>query len=114
MPRKIVQVLTDDLDGKQLPEGTQPVPLSLGRTTYNLYLSEKNHGALLKALDPFITDAETVSSNAAKPRAARGTAAAKTNSKEVREWARQNGWPELGDRGRIPEDAQKAFDSKAS
>jgi len=27
------------------------------------------------------------------------------NSKQVRAWARSNGWPNLGDRGRLPQDA---------
>jgi hypothetical protein len=109
MPKKYV--LADDFDGKALPDDTAPIHLSLGRTTYALYLSETNHGKLLKALEPFITDAETVSA-AVAARPARRAAASTSNSKEVREWARQNGWPKLGDRGRIPEDAQKAFDAK--
>lgn len=29
----------------------------------------------------------------------------------AREWAKKNGWPNLGDRGRLPKDAQDAFDA---
>ena len=39
--------LKDDLDGQDLPSGTEPVRLSLGDTTYQLHLSEENHGKLL-------------------------------------------------------------------
>lgn len=29
----------------------------------------------------------------------------------IREWARKNGWPQLGERGRIPEDAVTAYNA---
>ena len=50
--------LMDDLDGKELPAGTEPLRLSLGDTTYRLNLSEENHGKLLQALEPFTANAE--------------------------------------------------------
>lgn len=50
--------LKDDLDGQQLPAGTEPLRLSLGDTTYRLHLSEENHEKLLQALEPFIANAK--------------------------------------------------------
>ena len=50
--------LKDDLDGQELPAGTEPVRLSLGDTTYRLHLSEENHGKLLQALEPFTANAK--------------------------------------------------------
>lgn len=123
MPRKTIQVLTDDFDGKELPEDTSPVTLSLGRTTYSLYLSDKNHGKLMDALTPFITDAETISATAAA-RPARKAAASGTSSTvdtygfptaDVRKWAQETGYKQsgngkaVGDKGRIPQDVYDAY-----
>lgn len=111
-------VLVDDLDGKELPDDTQPVNLSLGRTTYSLYLSEKNHGKLLEALNPFIENAETSSTTTAARRASTGSSD-KAKLKAVREWAQATGYAyknakgeevTLGDRGRIPQEVVDAYD----
>lgn len=113
MPRQTIVQLTDDYDGKALPDDTSPVTLSLGRTTYNLYLSEDNHGKLLELLNPFIEDAETVSSSsrtAAPSKAA--SSGNKEDQKNARHWAQTSGFKfkdaqgnekTLGDRGRIPD-----------
>ena len=125
MPRREIIQLVDDLDGKELPEDTSPVRLSLGRTTYNLYLSEDNHGKLLKALDPFITDAET-EATASQPTPVRSSGASNPNKErnaKVRHWAIETGYEyenarqervTLGDRGRIPEAVVKAWQEAGS
>lgn len=113
-------VLVDDLDGTELPDDTQPVRLSLGRTTYNLYLSEKNHGKLMEAVTPFIENAETVQGSTA-PRAtsSRSSSSDKERNAAVRAWAQSTGFKftnaageevTLGDRGRIPDAVFKAYD----
>lgn len=115
MPRKTV--LVDDLDGSELPEETQPVVLSLGRTTYNLYLSDKSHEKLLKALEPFVTDAETTSAtpaSAGRPKPTQSPTADKERMRAIRAWAQETntlykGKP-LGDRGRIPQEIIDAYD----
>ena len=118
-------VLLDDYDGAELPDDAQPVNLSLGRTTYALYLSEKNHGKLLEALNPFIENAETVSAAVGVPRRAGGTpapvsSADKERNKAVRAWAQASGFKfknvageetTLGDRGRIPQEVYDAYDA---
>lgn len=114
-------VLVDDYDGKELPDDTSPVRLSLGRTTYNLYLSEANHGKLLEALNPFLEGAETTDTRTApSPRASSSTAKHdKERMKAIREWAQKekvkftNAKGEettLGDRGRIPQEVIEAYD----
>lgn len=112
-------VLVDDLDGTELPEGTSPVMLSLGRTTYSLYLSEKNHEKLLKAVTPFIENAETTSASTARSSTRSGGSADKERMQNVRAWAQSTGFKyenakgeqvTLGDRGRIPESVYKAYD----
>lgn len=111
-------VLVDDFDGKELDENTKPVSLSLGRTTYNIYLSETNHGKLLKALEPFIANAETSSSTAASRSG--GKSADKERNKAVRAWAQATKFKfvgadgterTLGDRGQIPQEVFDAYDA---
>lgn len=116
-------VLVDDFDGKELPEDTQPVALSLGRTTYNLYLSEDNHGKLLETLEPFIKDAETASTSSRSTGSSRSTSSANSDKeklKKVREWAIASKYEytnaagetkQLGDRGRIPQEVVDAYDA---
>jgi hypothetical protein len=113
-------VLLDDYDGKELPEDTSPVTLSLGRTTYNLFLSEANHGKLLEALEPFIKDAEKAGTQNRTAPSSSAKSADKDKLKAVREWAQSTGYKytnakgeetTLGDRGRIPQEVVDAYDA---
>lgn len=104
-------VLVDDYSGKELPDDTSPVRLSLGRTTYRLYLGEKSLEALYSALEPFTKDAEkeTGSSSVQEKKSDRA------RTRLIREWAQANnvqwnGKP-LGDRGRIPEEIVEQYDA---
>lgn len=111
-------VLVDDLDGSELPEDTAPVRLSLGRTTYDLYLSEKNHGKLMEAVGPFIENAET-SSTPTAPKSPAKSGTDKERLAKIRVWAQSSGFTyknaageevTLGDRGRIPDSVVKAYE----
>jgi hypothetical protein len=117
-------VLVDDLDGTELPEDTAPITLSLGRTTYALYLTDKNHEKLLKAVTPFIENAEKVSGTGGSGGGARATRSVGSGDKEkmkaVRAWAQSTGYKfkaadgserTLGDRGRIPQEVVDAYDA---
>lgn len=110
-------VLLDDYDGAELPDDAAPITLSLGRTTYSLYLSEDNHGKLLEAIDPFIKTAETLTSTprAAAPARAK---AANDDNRNARKWAIETGFKyenasgekvTLGERGRIPDAVMEAW-----
>jgi hypothetical protein len=117
-------VLLDDFDGKELPDETSPVRLSLGRTTYNLYLSEKNHGKLLETLEPFVKDAETQKSSVTlTPSSGKPSAADKEDQKNARAWAIASGFKytnaageekTLGDRGRIPDAVMEGWKAAGS
>ncbi|MDO3394669.1 histone-like nucleoid-structuring protein Lsr2 [Nocardioides sp. SOB44] len=58
MPKKTIEVLYDDYDGKELPADTEPISLSLGGQRYRLYLSPENEGKLRDFLADFTKDAE--------------------------------------------------------
>jgi hypothetical protein len=121
MPRQTIVQLTDDYSGEALPEDTAPVSLSMGGTTYNLYLSEKSHGALLEALSPFIEGADEVSGTA------RGTSGrakpVDADKKNARAWAIESGFEyagadgkqkTLGIKGRIPTSVIEAWRAAGS
>jgi len=106
-------VLIDDYSGDELPDTTAPLRLSLGRKTYNLYLSDKSLEALYGALEPFTKDAETATASAAPTT---NSKADKERTSAIRAWAQANkvkqpnGKP-LGDRGRIPQEIIDAYDA---
>lgn len=106
-------ILLDDLDGKELPDGTQPIRVALGRRSWNVYLSDDNQKKLYDALEPFTKDAEPADTTRELPAPRRrrgnrslGSDDGQSNAKEVRQWAQANnikddrGRP-VGDRGRI-------------
>lgn len=116
-------VLLDDFDGSELADDTQPVRLSLGRTTYSVFLSEENHGKLMEALTPFIENAETVSTSSPRGSTSTTTSAEKERNKKVRHWAigskfkyenAQGKMVTLGERGRIPDVVVKAWEAAGS
>jgi hypothetical protein len=111
-------VLVDDHDGKELPDDTKPLRLSVAGWTYDLYLSEKNADALMKAISPFTENAELVKETRATP--SRAGSSDKEKLKKVREWAQATGYTyknakgeevTLGDRGRIPQEVLDAYDA---
>jgi hypothetical protein len=105
-------VLVDDYTGKELPENTTALRLSLGRKAWNLYLGDKSLEALYGALEPFTKDAESATGAVAQG----SQKADKERTRAIREWAQANnvkqpnGKP-LGDRGRIPQEVVDAYDA---
>lgn len=113
MPRMARKtILIDDFDGKELPEDTKPIRLSIDRKTWAVYLSDDNYGKLLEALEPFIKDAEQGTNQQAPSQPKNDRA----RTQAIREWAQANdikqpnGKP-LGDRGRIPDEIVKQYDA---
>jgi hypothetical protein len=112
-------VLVDDLDGKELPEGTKPVRLSVNGWAYDLYLSDDNTAKLMEAITPFTENAELVDDTPVPRRTSRAASADKEKMKAVREWAQATKYTyknakgedtTLGDRGRIPQEVVDAYD----
>lgn len=62
MGKQVVQrtVITDDVDGTELPDDTQPVTLVHEGKTYSLFLSDENRQALLDTLDRYTKNVEPV------------------------------------------------------
>ncbi len=111
--RTIVQI-TDDLDGKPIPEGKgETIWFSLDRQDYEIDLAEKNAKALRNDLAKYISGARRTAGSTrstGRGRAGRtGTGTARDyDPKAVRTWAESQGI-EVSQRGRVPADLVARF-----
>lgn len=104
MAQKVNIVLVDDLDGS---EATETVSFGLDGTTYEIDLNDTNAGALREALSGYIGHARKV--GAAPRRGRRAAAANGPSAREIRDWARSNGF-DVPDRGRVSAEVRSAYD----
>lgn len=108
MAQRTQVFLTDDIDGTDIPAGKgETVTFSLDGQTYEIDLTNKNAGALRKALSPYVSVGRRV-------RTSRGARVKHVqvgpDAKTVKEWARANGY-EVADRGRVPKEIREAFEA---
>lgn len=75
-----------------------------------LDISLESVGLLREALKAFIRTDEVKPVKAARTR--KRTGADPLPEREIRRWARENGFPELAGHGRIPNDVREAFDAR--
>ena len=106
MAQKVNIVLVDDIDGS---EATETISFGLDGTTYEIDLGDKNSAALREALAPYVGHARKVGGAARRGRRSSVTALG-PSSKEIRDWARSNGY-EVSDRGRVSAEIRQAFDA---
>lgn len=106
MAQKVNIVLVDDIDGSDAEE---TVTFGLDGASYEIDLSDANASALREALAPYVGHARKLGGGR---RAAGGRRSASNGptAREVREWARENGW-ELSDRGRVSAEVRQAYDA---
>ncbi|MCP2316733.1 Lsr2 protein [Nocardia amikacinitolerans] len=123
MPKKTIVQFLDDLDGKELPEDTEPTFITYKGTSYKLYLSDINKGKLDTALEKFIKDAEVVTAGTAagagggfgaKPAAQVRVEAAGHTLAEVRAWAMQQDGLKVSEKGRLSEEVWTKFEEAHS
>ncbi|WP_200216011.1 histone-like nucleoid-structuring protein Lsr2 [Micromonospora coerulea] len=115
MARKVITMLTDDLDGST---ADRTVEFSLDGASYAIDLSDQNAGKLRKALDAYIGAARRVgrggiATGSTNRRAAppATTRVARSHNQAVREWAAKNGY-EVSERGRIPVSVIEAYNNR--
>jgi hypothetical protein len=108
MAQRVEVLLTDDITGGDIPAGKgETVTFALDGHTYEIDLTNKNAGALRKALSPYISAGRRVkTSRGAKVKHVQVGPDAKT----IKEWARANGY-EVAGRGRVPNDIREAFEA---
>ncbi|MDN4159733.1 histone-like nucleoid-structuring protein Lsr2 [Nocardioides abyssi] len=114
MAQKIHIVLEDDLDGS---EATETVSFGLDGTSYEIDLNDENASALRESLATYVGHARKVSGarRGGGRRSSGGSSTSANGSggptaKEVREWARENGY-EVPDRGRVSAEVREAYDA---
>ena len=118
--RTIVQ-LTDDLDGKPIPDGKgETIRFGLDRTDYEIDLTDKNAKALRDTVSKYVAAARRTGSGARGAGTRRGTggrgsagrggseASRDYDPKAVRAWAESQGI-EVSQRGRVPADLIAKF-----
>ena len=106
MAQKVHIVLEDDLDGS---EATETVSFALDGTSYEIDLNADNAGQLRDALAVYIGHGRKVT-GAGRRGGRRPASSGGTSAKEVREWARANGY-DVPDRGRIPAEVRSAYEA---
>lgn len=108
MAQKVNIVLVDDIDGT---DATQTVSFGLDGANYEIDLNDENASALREALAAYVGHGRKVGrGGGAKRGGGRAAAAGGTSAKEIREWARDNGFT-VPERGRIPADVREAYES---
>lgn len=110
MAQKVEVKLIDDLDGS---EASQTVLFALDGKSYEIDLNDDHTAELRAALAPFVGAARKVTGGRMAPVRRIGSAGPARDLGAVRAWARGNGWPDLGDRGRVPDEILKAYDAAA-
>lgn len=115
MARRTIVQLTDDLDGKAIPDGKgETVRFGLDRTDYEIDLTDKNAKALRAAVAKYVAAGRRSGYGPRKPGSSRSTTAARNGSardydpKAVRVWAEAQGI-EVNQRGRVPADLIAKF-----
>ncbi len=98
MAKKVITLLTDDLDGG---EADRTVEFALEGVSSTIDLSDANAGRLRKDLDPYLSVATRIGRNTASARGATQPSGGRQENQAIREWALANGY-QLSDRGRIP------------
>ncbi len=107
MAQRVNIVLVDDIDGS---DATETVAFGLDGTSYEIDLNDKHAAKLRDALASYVGHARKVGGGR-RTRSSAKTAAPGTSAREIRDWARSNGF-KVPDRGRIPADVREAFEAR--
>jgi hypothetical protein len=122
MAQKTVVTLVDDLTGEE-SEDITTVEFALDGVTYEIDLDDKNSAGLRDQLAQYVAAARRTGGRRAAGRrrssgAGTGTPRAtspggydRDTSKQIREWARSEGF-EVSDRGRVPNNVVEAWESR--
>ena len=105
MAQKVNIVLVDDIDGS---DASETVAFGLDGTSYEIDLNDKNAASLRDALSAYVGHARKVSTRGRRTRTTTTTAG--PSARELRDWARSNGF-KVSDRGRVPAEVREAFDA---
>lgn len=107
MAKQIITKLLDDLDGGAADE---TIRFGYDGTDYTIDLSTKNAAKMRKALGPYVDHSVRVTAGRIRRNGGAGVADTRAGRAMIRTWARTaGGFPDLGDRGRIPAEVVAAY-----
>jgi hypothetical protein len=112
MAKRTITMLTDDLDGTQIKDGSgETVHFSLQGTDYEIDLTDQNAAALRDVLAPYVASATRKSGRAARGRGrSRASQDGRPDAGAVRAWAQANDI-QVSERGRIPADVYSKYEA---
>lgn len=106
--------LVDDLDG--ITDAEMTLVFGLDGTEYEIDLADQNYEQYRNALELLASKGRVVVREKAKVKRTLSTGK-KTGvigkTQHIREWARENGFPNLSDRGRIPGPIMDAYETRS-
>lgn len=109
MARRVV--LTDDFDNTE-SDNVRTHFFMLNHAYREIDLTDANWAKLLKLMKPFFDKSRETTFNRVRANAPVQEKEGDENlNAKIRTWARANGWPDLGERGRIPEDAVEKYNA---
>lgn len=97
-------VLTDDITPGA--RDVETVRFGFEGTNYEIDLGKVNRREFMKLMEPLVQAARKVSQSSRRDSR---TVARRREGAAARVWARENGWPNVADRGRIPAEAVAAY-----
>lgn len=104
MATRIRQELVDDVDGS---DAIDTFNFSFEGIDYAIDLNELHAKELSTDMDKWIGPARRIGGK--KKASSNGSSTAKNETKEIRAWAKANGWPDLSNVGRVPIEAEDAY-----
>ncbi|MDT9594717.1 Lsr2 family protein [Nocardioides zeae] len=110
MAQKVHIILVDDIDGS---EATETVSFGLDGASYEIDLNDEHAEQLREALAPYVGHARKAGGQRRPRGAGRSSTPAASDgpsTKEIREWARENGH-DVPDRGRVAAEIREAYDA---
>ncbi|WP_375404843.1 Lsr2 family protein [uncultured Amnibacterium sp.] len=110
MAQKYIVQLVDDLTNEPIEDGAgESVQFALDGVSFAIDLNTEHAEEFRGALSKYVSAARKADAASSKSRpTARTASAAKSDLKNVREWASKNGF-EVSSRGRIPGNVQQAY-----
>lgn len=108
MAQKVLIEMVDDIDGEI---ASQTVPFGLDGVSYEIDLSDSNAAALREELARYVTAGQRTGGRKTRGSAqpATSTGVDREKSRQMREWARNNGY-EVSERGRLSATIAEAFE----
>lgn len=106
MAQKVQILLIDDIDGSDADE---TVTFGLDGTTYEIDLTTARATELRETLAPYVGHARKVTGRSGGGRRS-STTQSGPSARELRDWARSNGW-EVSERGRVSQEIREAYEA---